>query len=221
MSFTVDFHVHTIYSYDSLNRPETIIKKAKQKGLDAVVVLDHDKIKGGVQTAALNEGEILVIPAVEVKTDIGDVIGLFTRKEIEAAEYHAVIEQIKKQGGLVMLPHPYHKHNLRDDIYELLDLIEINNARTTAENNQLAEKLANQHNIAGVSGSDAHFPWEIGRCVTIFDEAPSTREEFINMILNSDRVHKCQLTGKASIVASQLIKYLRKPTSILQRLRLK
>ena len=221
MSFTVDFHIHTIYSYDSLNRPKTIIKKARQKSLDAVVVLDHNTIKGGVQTAALNEGEVLVIPAVEIKTDIGDIIGLFIRKEIEATEYHTVIDQIHKQGGLVMLPHPYHKHDLKDDIYELLDLIEINNARTTAKNNQLAEELAKQYNVAGVSGSDAHFPWEIGRCVTIFDETPSTREELVNIILKGKRTHRNQLTGKINIVISQLIKYLRKPTSILRRLGLK
>ena len=142
MSFRIDFHVHTINSNDSINRPRTIIRRANRCGLDAVVVLDHETIKGGQATATLNAGDLIIIPAVEIKTDIGDIVGLFVRREINAREYHAVIEAIKKQAGLVMLPHPYHKHTLPDDLFELIDLVEINNARISADKNRAAVALA-------------------------------------------------------------------------------
>ncbi|MCD6161201.1 MAG: PHP domain-containing protein [candidate division Zixibacteria bacterium] len=218
MSFTVDFHVHTINSYDSLNRPESIIKKAKREKLDAVVVLDHDTTKGGMQTAAINSADIIIIPAVEVKTDIGDIIGLYVRQEIESREYHRVIEEIRSQKGLVILPHPYHKHELKNDLFDLIDLIEINNARLSKQKNQLAKELAGKHGLPVVSGSDAHFPWEIGKCAAIFDNTPSSKEEFIETILKGERTHKVELSGKINIIASQVIKYLRRPESLLERL---
>jgi predicted metal-dependent phosphoesterase TrpH len=217
MPFAVDFHIHTYHSYDSTNRPIDILKKAKQAGLDAVVVLDHDSVKGGVETAALNDSEILVIPAIEVKTDIGDIVGLFIRNEIDVRKYHQVIEQIRSQGGLIMLPHPYHKHQLKDDLFNMIDLIEINNGRISAEKNNKAKELAKKYNIAEVSGSDAHFSWEIGRCVTVFDNTPSSREELIKTILNGERNHKVCLTDKKSVILSQLLKYIRRPRSILGR----
>ena len=220
MAFTVDFHIHTKYSYDALNKPESIIVKAKKCGLDAVVVLDHDTVKGGVKTASLDSHGVMVIPAVEVKTDIGDIIGLFMRKEIESTEYRAVIKEIRTQDGLVMLPHPYYKHKLTDDLYDKIDLIEINNARLLSEMNRKAEKLAEKHNIAAVSGSDAHFPWEIGRCVTVFEETPLTRDEFIDLILHGKRTHKAGNSGIVNTVLSQLIKYIRRPKAILERLRI-
>lgn len=218
MPFTVDFHIHTNNSYDSLNKPESIIKRAKQKKLDAIVVLDHDTIKGGLQTASINSSDVIIIPAIEVKTDIGDIIGIYVRQEITVREYHQVIEEIRAQNGLVILPHPYHKHDLKDDLFDLIDLIEINNARVSQHKNQLAKELAEKHNLPAVSGSDAHFPWEIGKCMTVFDNTPSSKEEFIEMILKSERTHKVELSGKSVVIVSQLLKYLRRPESLLERL---
>jgi predicted metal-dependent phosphoesterase TrpH len=218
MAFTIDFHVHTYHSFDSLNRPAVILKKARQAGLDAIVVLDHDSVQGGVETASLADNEIVVIPAIEVKTDIGDIIGLFMRNDINESEYHKVIEHIRRQNGLVMLPHPYHGHRLNDDLFELVDLIEINNARLTADKNAMAKKLAEKYKIAAVSGSDAHFAWEIGRSVTMFENTPSSRDELIDMILNGKRTHKIRLTSQWNIILSQLLKYIKNPKSFFKRI---
>jgi len=38
---------------------------------------------------------------------LGDIIGLFIEKEIKARSAMEVVREIKEQGGLVMLPHPY------------------------------------------------------------------------------------------------------------------
>ena len=40
-----------------------------------------------------------------------------------------------------MLPHPYHKHNLPDDICDHVELIEINNARAMPERNRFIRGL--------------------------------------------------------------------------------
>lgn len=219
MAFKVDFHIHTYHSYDSLNYPESIIGKASKKGLDAIVVLDHQSVRGGLETAKLNTGDILVIPAVEVATDIGDIVGLFVRDEISPREYHEVIKAIKNQGGLVMLPHPYHKHHLQNDLYGLIDIIEAYNARTVPQFNQKALELAQKYNLPVVAGSDAHFPWEIGNCVTVFADTPSSIEELKAIIVNGRRENRIRYSNPLGIIASQLLKYGRHPEKLLHRIK--
>jgi predicted metal-dependent phosphoesterase TrpH len=218
MSFKIDFHIHTYHSYDSLNKPAAIIKRAIKRGLDAIVVLDHESIKGGLETACLDTEELLVIPAVEINTDIGDIVGLWVREEITVREYHQVIVAIKAQGGLAMLPHPYHKHNLPDDICEHVDLVEINNARAMPERNRMASEFAAKHNKPAVSGSDAHFLWEIGNSYTIFEDTPSTREELIETILKGQRMQHIKYSNPIGIIFGQLLKYWRHPEKLVQRI---
>lgn len=219
MPFKIDFHVHTYHSFDSINKPQTIIRKAKEKGLDAVVVLDHDSIRGGAETAALPGNDVLIIPSVEINSDIGDLIGLFVREEIKPRTYREVIKAIKDQGGLVIMPHPYYRHDFRDDLFELIDLIEINNARLPENLNRQARELAKKHGIPEVSGSDAHFPWEIGNCVSEFELVPSSTAELKEMLLTGKRVHHVRLSSINNTVASQLVKYAKRPGSLWQRLR--
>jgi predicted metal-dependent phosphoesterase TrpH len=159
-----------------------------------------------------------VIPAVEINTDIGDIVGLWVHREIDDREYHKVIDEIKSQGGLVMLPHPYHKHSLPDDICEHVDLIEINNARAMPERNQMAAELAQKHNLPAVSGSDAHFSWEIGNSITIFEETPGSVEELKELILKGKREHKIRYSNPLGIIYSQLLKYWRHPGKLVERL---
>jgi predicted metal-dependent phosphoesterase TrpH len=219
MSFKIDFHVHTYHSYDSINRPKQIIERARKRGLDAVVVLDHESVKGGLETSRLDTGDILVIPAVEIATDIGDIVGLFMHKEIAAREYHEVIEAMRAQGAIVMLPHPYHKHKLPDDIYELIDIVEIFNARAMPERNQMAVELAKKYNLPAVAGSDAHFPWEIGNCVTELSETPPSMDKLKIAIVEGERENHIKYSSPLGIMASQMLKYWRHPEKLWQRLK--
>ncbi len=218
MSFKIDFHVHTYHSYDSINKPVDIIKKARKRGLDAIVVVDHETIKGGQETARLDSGEILIIPSVEINTDIGDIVGLWVHEEIETREYHEVIEAIHNQGGIATLPHPYHKHNLPDDICEYVDLVEINNARAMADRNKLAHELAERHNMPTCSGSDAHFGWEIGNAYTEFEDTPGSRDELKKILINGKRTNHITYSSPIGIICGQLLKYWRRPDLLLKRL---
>lgn len=63
-----DLHTHTTAS-DGLHSPADVVQKAKQAGLAAVAITDHDTISGVAE--ALKEGErigITVIPGVELST---------------------------------------------------------------------------------------------------------------------------------------------------------
>ena len=47
----VEFHCHTIYSKDSLTRPMDLVKTCQRKGIDRVIVTDHNTIAGARRTS--------------------------------------------------------------------------------------------------------------------------------------------------------------------------
>ena len=68
----VDLHTHTTAS-DGSYTPTELVKYAKQKGLSAIAITDHDTV-AGVEEASM-EGEelgIRVIPGAELSTRVDD-----------------------------------------------------------------------------------------------------------------------------------------------------
>ena len=166
-----DLHIHSKYSYDSFLSPERIIKIAKKRGLDGVAVTDHNTIKGGVETTKINKGDnFIVIVGSEIKTEYGDIIGLFLNEEIESRIFMEVVEGIRDQGGLVVLAHPFRKGiNLPIDLLKHIELIEAFNARSPKGLNARALELARKFNKSMTAGSDTHLGFEIGRGITIIN----------------------------------------------------
>jgi len=163
----VDFHTHTHHSYDCVMKPEKILRLAKERELDAIVINDHDTIAGGLECKKINKiNGLEVIVGAEIKTSIGDVTGIFLKEEIQSRNYSDVIAEIKRQGGITILNHPYVAHNLSDLNFDGIDLIEGYNGRVNSKKNELAVQLAKQHNKPIVAGSDAHTYNEVAQCRT-------------------------------------------------------
>jgi hypothetical protein len=169
--FAVDFHTHTNHSYDSMMRPEKILRLAKARRLNGIVISDHDTIKGGVECAALNKDEnFKVYIASEVKTSVGDITGINLKAEITATNFSEVVQQIKAQGGLVLLVHPYHHHKLDEINFDAIDLVEGYNGREFPANNLKAVELAKKYNKPIIAGSDAHVYSEVANCRTFYHD---------------------------------------------------
>jgi len=163
----IDFHIHTYYSYDSLMKPARILRLAKMRGLDAIVICDHNTLKGALEVQALNnDKEFKVIPGAEIATDAGDITGIFLKNEIKSRKFSEVVREIRDQGGRVILNHPYKGHDLSLIDFSMIDFIEGWNSRLDSEANSMAVDLARKHNIPVIGGSDAHVYSEIGLCRT-------------------------------------------------------
>jgi predicted metal-dependent phosphoesterase TrpH len=168
---SIDFHTHTYHSYDSVMKPENILRIAKQRGLNGIVISDHDTIKGGLECKALNKDpDFTVIAASEIKTNVGDITALNIKEEIYERNFSDVVAATKRQGGLILLVHPYHHHNLDEINFDAIDLIEGYNAREFKENNLRSVELAKKWNKPVVAGSDSHLYNEIGNARTFYND---------------------------------------------------
>jgi predicted metal-dependent phosphoesterase TrpH len=138
-------------------------------GLDVICITDHNEIDGAFEVASL--GAMPVIIGEEVKTTHGEIIGLFLQQWIAPQQSpEATIDQIRAQGGLVYVPHPFDSYRgsrLRfEKLVELvdqIDILEVFNARNLRNTqNTAARAFARKHNLLLGAGSDSHTVLEIG-----------------------------------------------------------
>ena len=168
----VDLHMHTDHSHDCATPVEVLMATAREKGLGAIAVTEHNEISGAEAAAALSdEYGVKVILAEEVKTaSQGEVIGLFIKEKIPRGMTLAeTVAEIKRQGGLVYVPHPFDRmHAVPDyehllDIIEDVDAIEVFNPRVAfSAFNDEAVRFAAKYRIPAGAGSDAHVAQGLG-----------------------------------------------------------
>jgi predicted metal-dependent phosphoesterase TrpH/glycosyltransferase involved in cell wall biosynthesis len=206
----VDLHMHTDHSYDCATPVEVLLAEAKTRGLGAIAVTDHNEISGALEARDKADG-IQVIVAEEVKTaDQGEVIGLFIEDKIERGmTLQETIAEIKRQGGLVYVPHPFdrlhsvpgYEHLL--DVLDDIDAIEVFNPRIAiSEFNDEAVRFAAKYRIPAGAGSDAHVPQGLGS-VRIRMHDFQGAEEFLESLRDADI-----LRNPASLLYVQALKFL-------------
>jgi predicted metal-dependent phosphoesterase TrpH len=198
----VDLHMHTDHSPDCATPVEVLLETARDRGLGAIAITDHNEVSGALEARRIAEGmdDLKVIVAEEVKTaEQGEVIGLFLEERIPRGMTMAeTIAAIRAQGGLVYVPHPFDRfHSVPDyehllDIVEEIDVLEVFNPRValTAFNEE-AERFARKYRIVPGAGSDSHVAQGLGSVrVRIHDfDGP---EEFLEAMRDADitRKHK-------------------------------
>lgn len=169
----IDLHCHSFYSKDAISSPRKLIKSAKEKGIDGIALTDHDTIKGWEEAKkSAKEFGIFLILGEEIKTKKGDILGLFLEKEIKSKDTIRVIKEIKAQGGLVIIPHPFFfPEHFKDNLEKYLDLIdgiEVFNARCFFQRaNEKALNFAKKYDLAPIGASDAHYSKDVGNGITV------------------------------------------------------
>lgn len=169
----VDCHLHSLRSKDSNNLPKSIIHVAKKKGVE-VAITDHNSVRAWKELTALGRtGGVKVIQGEEIitfdeneKKVSGELLGLFMNEFVKPGYYLNVIDSLREQDALIVVPHPF--DFLRSNFSHLktewkkIDAIESFNARCYSDSfNEKAKAFALAHKIPQTAGSDAHFPEEI------------------------------------------------------------
>ncbi len=180
-----EFHCHTVFSKDSLTSPRVLVDACRRKGIDRVIVTDHDNIRGGVAARALDPERVIV--GEEIKTTRGEILAAFVKEEVPAGlTPQETIKRLRDQGAFISVSHPFDawRSGAWDEadlleIMPLVDAIEVFNSRCVSPAyNEQAAAFARQHNLAGTVGSDAHAAFELGRSVLLlepFDDADGLR----------------------------------------------
>ena len=164
----VDLHMHTDHSYDCATPVEVLLASARDAGLGAIAVTDHNEVSGALEAAAkADRFGVRVIVGEEVKTDgQGEVIGLFLKEKIpRGLSLAETIERIRRQDGVVYVPDPFDRMHAVPDYEHLMtvldevDAIEIFNPRVAISAfNEEADRFAAKYRIPAGAGSDAHVP---------------------------------------------------------------
>ncbi len=179
----VDLHCHTSASFDSLAKPEAVVAAAARRGLTHLAITDHDRIEGALRARDAAPDGLVVIIGEEVKTADGDLIALFLQRAVAPGRSaRATIAEVREQGGLVGIPHPFDRFRgsmLKDPrlvaIGSLVDWVEAYNARLVGgSGNDRAAAFARELGLPGVAVSDAHSVLEVGVAYTAMDGDPGT-----------------------------------------------
>ncbi|HEV2146668.1 MAG TPA: PHP domain-containing protein [Longimicrobiaceae bacterium] len=178
----MDMHSHTHASFDCLCPPERILETARERGIDRLVVTDHNEVSAALELHRMDPERILV--GEEVKTAEGaDVIGILLREQIpKGTPARETCERIREQGGVVYLPHPFDTRrsgggHLLDRLADLVDVVEAHNARTWKRGvNLRGERWALDHGKLLGAGSDSHTLGEMGRAFVEVPPFEPTRE---------------------------------------------
>jgi predicted metal-dependent phosphoesterase TrpH len=208
----VDLHMHTDHSPDCATPVEVLLATAREQGLGAIAVTDHNVVSGALEAREKSaEFGVKVIVAEEVKTaDQGEVIGLFIEDQIPRGLTLAeTIAAIKRQGGLVYVPHPFDRMHAVPDYEHLLgivddiDAIEIYNPRVAIGSfNEEAERFAAKYRIVAGAGSDSHVAQGLGS-VRIRMADFDGPEEFLEALRDAEIT-----TKPSSLLYVQALKFL-------------
>ncbi|HWY89714.1 MAG TPA: glycosyltransferase [Solirubrobacteraceae bacterium] len=168
----VDLHMHTDHSHDCATPVEVLLATARAEGLGAIAVTDHNEISGALQARAqAGPQDPKVIVGEEIKTaGQGEVIGLFLEEKIpRGLSLEESVAEIKRQGGVVYVPHPFDRMHAVPDYEHLLkilddvDAIEIYNPRVAiGAFNEEALRFATKYRIIAGAGSDSHVAQGLG-----------------------------------------------------------
>jgi len=208
----VDLHMHTDHSHDCETPVEVLLASAKEAGLGAIAVTDHNEISGALEARekAAAAG-MKVIVGEEVKTaNQGEVIGLFIEEKIpRGLTLRETVAEIKRQGGLVYVPHPFDRmHSVPDyehllSILDDVDAIEVFNPRVAIGSfNEEAVRFAAKYRLVAGAGSDSHVAQGLGS-VRIRMHDFDGPQEFLQSLRDA------QITTKpTSLIYVQALKFL-------------
>lgn len=162
MMHKIDLHTHSTGSPDGGITLAQYTRALEDGILDFIAITDHNTI---TKARKIHEqlGDSIII-GEEIDTLEGEIIGLFLKEAIKPGlSAKQTADDIKKQAGLVYIPHPFEtvrrglsKESLAS-IIDLVDIIEVYNGRAVFHNKgPQAVTSARINSKPGAASSDAH-----------------------------------------------------------------
>jgi predicted metal-dependent phosphoesterase TrpH len=174
-------HCHTVYSnhrrhmFDALNSPREMIEAAIQKGLQGLIITDHDSVRGGVVGRKISKSynNFQVIPGAEITSQFGHILAIGIETDVPKGLGTAeTVEKIHDLGGVSIASHPFSSRvqpSLGEECLKT-DGVEIFNAANKGRDNSRAIRFARTKGRPATAGSDAHWARTVGNAGIICDD---------------------------------------------------
>ncbi|MDE0609953.1 MAG: hypothetical protein OXH77_08620 [Anaerolineaceae bacterium] len=215
MTWRVETHAHTLWSKDSLTRPEAIVRLCRERQITRIAITDHNTAEGALFMKRMAPG--LVIVGEEIMTSEGELLAWFVRESVAPGMSPArTIRILRNQGAVISVSHPFDRLRRgawRQDHLERIigdvDAIEVFNARCVCSaDNERALAFARKHGISGSVGSDAHYGPEYGQTLQLmrpFDDDP---QDFLDALRSADAL--CKSSSHLVHLSSTVAKWMKR-----------
>jgi predicted metal-dependent phosphoesterase TrpH len=191
MSF--DLHMHTRrYSPDSEIDPFELVRRAREIGLDGIVITEHDKLWPEDELEELRAAApgLVVLAGVEVSGRNGDLLcyGVTDISELRRGmAWGDLCREVRRQGGASVAAHPYRWGQDFDALLaaeqpDLTGLEMMSNNMDPDIRQRAAEFLDRNPDYATLGNSDAHALEVVGVCYTEFDAEIRTSADLVAVI---------------------------------------
>lgn len=187
--YHLDLHAHTRFfhghrrlgdAYDPFG-VRVLAGVAHARGLDGVATTNHDYYRA----FASEIGGVTVIPGIEVSTTKGHVLVVGPDPPTETPRGQLspreTVAMAHDRNCAAIIAHPYRNSTVRE-VDAPFDAIEVNGKHPRTR--EWVERLADEHGLPLVGGSDAHYPVEVGRAHTAIDVETPTPENVVDAIKN-------------------------------------
>ena len=185
--YAVDLHTHTRFFHGRRELGDhfdpvgyrLLAAAARLRSLDGVATTNHD-----YYTAFPDALGTTALPGTEITTTRGHllVVGPDPPAETDPGELtpEAAVEAAHDRGCAAILAHPYRNSTIRELDKLDLDAIEVNGKHPRTRS--WVERLADHRGLPLVGGSDAHYPFEVGRAYTEVDAEELTPAAVVDAI---------------------------------------
>lgn len=188
-----DLHIHThVHSGDSALDPMELVAKAREMGLDGIVITEHDYqwTEKELEELRAKAPGLVILAGVEVSAWGGDVLcyGVTDPLRVKRGmDWGELTREVHKQGGVAVAAHPWRWGQDFEKVLRAsratIDGIEMtsNNMDTSMKRNALAYRARHPH-LAGLGNSDAHQRDTVGCFQTLFDVSVRTTADLVEAI---------------------------------------
>ena len=189
-----DLHVHSNCS-DGRDDIRTILRAAARRDLDGLSITDHDTLRGSQQAMKIireDKLDLILIPGAEVTTSEGHLLVLGIEDlPPRGLSPEETTDLAREQGGIAIVPHPYHPFRHAIGRIPECDAVEVYNSKHLfGIANARARMGARHRHLPMVAGSDSHYAATVGLGVT--DIQASDAEEAVAAI----REGRTRIVGK-------------------------
>ena len=192
----IDLHIHTSpRSACSDLDPLELIQEARRLNLDGICLTEHQVLWdiGDVDELA-RKGGIKIFRGNEFTTNQGDILVFGLYKDIkEMLMIQELREEVKTAGAFMIAAHPFRgfktfgigqlqmtvEQACKRRGLEFVDAVEIENGKLSADENDMARKVAEKLGLPGIGGSDAHRVDEVGKTLTVFEKEIRNESELV------------------------------------------